>query len=127
MLLEDQYFLIVITMYTEKISPDQIIICNLANHFLNILMIQVVHQKNAVLCTIDVVGLYFNISYEESLASIRKHLNNRVTKEVTADTFVELTDDFLKINYSQFLDKIFKLKQGTAIGTKFAPDIPFYP
>ena len=34
---------------------------------------------------------------------------------------VELADIVLKNNYFQFLDKIFKQKRGTAIGTKFAP------
>ena len=47
---------------------------------------------NAILCTIDVVGLYPNIPHEEGLSSIRKHLNNRENKEVTADTLVELAE-----------------------------------
>ena len=76
---------------------------------------------NAILCTIDVVGLYPNIPHEEGLASIRKHLNNRENKEVTTDTLVELADIVLKNNYFQFLDKTFKQKRGTAVGTKFAP------
>ena len=40
---------------------------------------------------------------------------------MTTDTLVELADIVLKNNYFQFLDKIFKQKRGTAIGTKFAP------
>ena len=40
---------------------------------------------------------------------------------MTTNTLVELADIVLKNNYSQFLDKTFKQKQGTAIGTKFAP------
>ena len=77
--------------------------------------------KNAILCTIDVVGLYPNIPHKEGLASIRNHVDNRENKEVTTDTLVELADIVLKINYFQFLDKTFKQKRGTAIGTKFAP------
>ena len=61
------------------------------------------------------------IPHEEGLASIRKHLDNRENKEVTTDTLVELADIVLKNNYFQFLDKTFKQKRGTAIGTKFAP------
>ena len=38
--------------------------------------------KNAILCTIDVVGLYPNIPHKECLASIRKHLDNRENEEV---------------------------------------------
>ena len=40
---------------------------------------------------------------------------------MTTDTLVELADIVLKNNYSQFLDKTFKQKRGTAIGIKFAP------
>ena len=91
------------------------------NHFLKKLQELGSLPKNAILCTIDVVGLYPNISHEEDLASIRKYLNNRENKEVTTDTLVELIDIVLKNNYLQFLDKTFKQKQGTAIETKFAP------
>ena len=94
------------------------------NHFLKKLKELGSLPKNAILCTIDVVGLYPNIPHKEGLASIRKHLDNRENKEVTTDTLVELADIVLKNNYFQFLDKIFKQKRGTAIGTKFAP--PYY-
>ena len=81
--------------------------------------------KNAILCTIDVVDLYPNIPHKEGLASITKHLDNRENKEVTTDTLVELADIVLKNNYFQFLDKTFKQKWGTAIGTNSLHHIPF--
>ena len=77
--------------------------------------------KNAILCTIDVVGLYPNVPHKEGLASIRKQLDNTENKEVTTHTLVELVEIVLKKNYFQFLDKTFKQKWGPAIGTKFAP------
>ena len=40
---------------------------------------------------------------------------------MTTDALVELTDIVLKNNYFQFLDKAFKQKRNTAIGTKFSP------
>ena len=43
-------------------------------------------QKNAILCTVDVIGLYTNIPDKEAFASIRKHLGNRENKEVRTDT-----------------------------------------
>ena len=70
---------------------------------------------------LDVLGLYPNIPHKERLASIRKQLDNRENKELTTDTLVELADIVLKSNYFQFLDKTFKQKRATAIGTKFAP------
>ena len=91
------------------------------NHFLKKLKELGSLPKNAILCTIDAVGLYPNIPHKEGLASIRKHFDNRENKEVTIDTLVALADIVLKNNYFQFLDKTFKQKRGTAIGTKFAP------
>ena len=79
-----------------------------ANHFLKRLKELGSLPKNVILCTIDVVGLYPNILHKESLAAIRKHLDNRENKEVTTGTLVELADIVLKNNYFQFLDKTFK-------------------
>ena len=53
-------------------------------------------RKDAILCTIDIVVQYSNMSREEGLASIRKHLGIRKKKEVTTETLVELTDTVLK-------------------------------
>ena len=47
--------------------------------------------------------------HEESLASIRKHLDYRENKVVTTDTLVKLADRVLKYNYLQLLDKTSKL------------------
>ena len=58
------------------------------NHFLKKLKESGSLPKNAILCTIDVVGLYPNIPHKEGLVSIRKHLDNRENKEVTTDTLV---------------------------------------
>ena len=91
------------------------------NHFLKKLQELGSLPKNVILCTTDIARLYPNIRHAEGLASIRKNLNNRENKEVTTDTLVELAGIVLKNNYFQFLDKTFKQKQGTAIGTKFAP------
>ena len=58
------------------------------NHFLKKLKELGSLRKNGILCTIEVVGLYPNISFVEGLVSIRKYLNNRENKEVTTDTLV---------------------------------------
>ena len=71
------------------------------NHFLKKFKELGSLPKNAILCTIDVVGLYPNIPHKEGLASIRNHVDNRENKEVTTDTLVELADIVLKINYFQ--------------------------
>ena len=77
--------------------------------------------EGAILCTIDVVGLYPNIPHEEGLASLRRLLDARTEKKVTTETLVELAEIFLKNNIFQFNEKTLKQLRGTAIGTKFAP------
>ena len=77
--------------------------------------------EGTILCTIDVVGLYPNIPHDEGLAFLKDFLDSRVDKQVTIDTFIELTELVLKNNIFEFSDKTYKQIRGTAIGTKFAP------
>ena len=90
-------------------------------HFLQKLRNLGKQKHGAILCTIDVVGLYPNIPHEEGLASLRKFLDSRIDKKVTTETLVELAELVLKNNIFQFDEKLFKQVRGTAIGTKFAP------
>ena len=50
------------------------------NHFLKKLQELGSLPKKAILCTIDVAGLYPNIPHEEGLASIRKHVTEKIRK-----------------------------------------------
>ena len=77
--------------------------------------------EGAILCTIDVVGLYPNIPHDEGLAFLKDFLDSRVDKQVTTDTLIELTELVLKNNIFEISDKTYKQIRGTAIGTKFAP------
>ena len=74
-----------------------------------------------ILCTMDVVGLYPNIPHGEGLASLRRFLEARDSKQVSSNTLTELAELVLKNNIFEFDEKTFKQKRGTAIGTKFAP------
>ena len=74
-----------------------------------------------ILCTVDVVGLYPNIPYDEGLSDLRKRLDLRQEKDVTTSTLVELAEVVLKNNIFTFKEKTLKQKRGTAIGKKFAP------
>ena len=78
-------------------------------------------SDEAILCTVDVVGLYPNIPHDEGLAALQEFLETRVEKKVTTDTLVELAEIVLKNNIFQFDDKTLRQLRGTAIGTKFAP------
>ena len=75
----------------------------------------------AVLCTIDVVGLYPNIPHGEGLASLRSFLETRDNKQISSDALTELAKVVLKNNIFEFDKKTFKQKRGIAIGTNFAP------
>ena len=91
------------------------------NHFLKKIKELGQLPEGAILCTIDVVGLYPNIPHDEGLAFLKDFLDSRVDKQVTTDTLIELTELVLKNNIFEFSDKTYKQLRGTAIGTKFAP------
>ena len=91
------------------------------NHFLNKIKKLGSLPDGAILCTMDVVGLYPNIPHGEGLASLRRFLETRDNKQISSDTLTELTEVVLKNNIFEFAEKTFKQKRGRAIGTKFAP------
>ena len=53
-------------------------------------------------CTMDVVGLYPNIPHEDDLSALRKRLEIREEKYVSADTIIDLTEVVLKNNLFTF-------------------------
>ena len=90
------------------------------NHFLNRLSSLGKLPQGAILCTVDVVGLYPNIPHSEGLTSLRRVFELRDNKQISSDTLVERPEIVLKNNIFQFDEKTFKQVCGTAIGTKFA-------
>ena len=91
------------------------------NHFLNRLKGLGELPQGAILCTIDVVGVYPSIPHSEGMTSLRRVLKLRDNKQISSDTFIELAEIVLKSNIFQFNEKTFKQGRRTAIGTKFAP------
>ena len=77
--------------------------------------------EGAILCTIDVIGLYPNIPHEYGLAALRKALDTREDQSVSTDSLIELAELSLKNNYFEHNSRIFQQMQGTAIGAKYAP------
>ena len=77
--------------------------------------------EGALLCTVDVVGLYPSIPHGEGLEAIREALDRRENPGVATDTLVGLASLVLENNYFEFNDRFYRQKLGTAIGTKFAP------
>jgi len=91
------------------------------NHFLQKLRDLPPLPNGAILCTIDVVGLYPNIPHDEGLEAIGKALDQRETKTISTESIVELAECVLKNNYFEHNGRFFRQKRGTAIGTKMAP------
>ena len=91
------------------------------NHFLNKITKIGKLPEGAILCTMDVVGLYPNIPHGEGLASLYKFLETRKNKQISSDTLAKLAEIVLKNNIFEFDEKSFKQKRGPAIGMKFAP------
>ena len=68
--------------------------------------------------------IYIYVPHEEGLLVIRKALDKREDKVITADSLMELAECVMKNNIFEHNTCVYKQKQGTAIGTKMAP--PFY-
>ncbi len=69
------------------------------NHFLQKLDEMDGLPQDAILCTVDVVGLYPSIPHDEGLESIRDALNSREDQSVSTDSLVELTKLVLKTTF----------------------------
>jgi hypothetical protein len=76
--------------------------------------------STAIVCIIDVIGLYPHIPQGEGLEALLGAFN-RAKWELPVEDLVSLTKLVLENNYFEFDEKIFRQKLGTAIGTKFAP------
>ena len=77
--------------------------------------------EDIILYKIDVVGLYPNIPHEDGLVGMRKALDAREDKTVSADSLIELAECVLKNNIFEYNTSFYKQLRGTTIGTKMAP------
>ena len=85
------------------------------NHFLRKLKSLGKLPQGAILCTIEVVGLYPNIPHSEGLNSLRSFLELRDNKQISSDIRIELAEIMLKNNFFEFYQKTFKQVHGTSI------------
>ena len=77
--------------------------------------------NNALLCTVDVIGLYPNIPHDDGLAALKNALDKRIDQSISTESLLELAECVIKNNIFEHNSRFFKQKQGTAIGTKMAP------
>ena len=88
------------------------------NHFLSRLSKLGKIPEGALLCTVDVVGLYPSIPYREGLEAIKEALDRRENPGVATVTLVGLASLVLENNYFEFNDRFYRQKLGTAIGNR---------
>ena len=77
--------------------------------------------SNAILVTVDVVGLCCSILHEASLKALYEKLGERVEKKIPYLDLVNMAEFVMKSIYFDFVSKVRKQISGTALGTKFAP------
>ena len=85
--------------------------------------------EGAILCTIDVVGLYPHIPHNEGLEALKEALST-LEGQVESEQQGSLNEDILsfaeivlKINNFEFNGKQYLHKRGTAIGTRMASSL----
>ena len=74
------------------------------NHFLSKLKSLGKLPQGAILCTIDVVGLYPNNPHSEGLHSLRRFLELR-DKQISSDTLIGLAEIVLKTTFLNSIKK----------------------
>ena len=70
--------------------------------------------KDAILCTIDVLGLYSNIPHEDGLVAIHTALDAREDKAVLTDSLIELAECILKNNIFEHNTSFYEHFRGNA-------------
>ena len=76
------------------------------NHFLIKLKSLGKLPQDAILCTIDVFGLYPNIPHSEGLTSLRRFLELRDKKEISSDIVAERAEIGLKTTFFNSMKKL---------------------
>lgn len=90
-------------------------------HFLNVLnTIQL--EDTDLLVTIDVSSLYTNIPHEEGIAAMKQRMTEKGYDTNTKDLITKLARKVLTRNYFTFNNQLYHQVQGTAMGTRMAPN-----
>ena len=90
-------------------------------HFITLINDIKVEEKD-LLVTIDVSSLYTNITHEEGLQAMRSWMIENNISQQKAQFIKILGTLVLKNNYFEFNGEIYLQQQGTAMGTRMAPN-----
>ena len=90
-------------------------------HFLNIIeTIEI--QEEDLLVTVDVSSLYTSIRHQDGITALKHWLIENGTPREKAEFIGVLAKLVLTSNYCTFNGKLYLQKQGTAMGTRMAPN-----
>ena len=78
-------------------------------------------SQDALLETVDVVGLYPSIPHEAGLKALKKALDQRENRNIATNDLIRMAEFVLKNNFFEFNGQVKQQICGTANGTKFAP------
>ena len=90
-------------------------------HFINI-MKNVQLDPDYLFVTVDVSSLYINIPHTEGISAINKMMEDTGTDTLLKMFIANLTHQVLTKSYFKFNDKLYEQIQGTAMGTRMAPN-----
>ena len=76
------------------------------NHFLSKLKSIGKLPDGAILCTIDIVGLYPNIPHGEGLTSLPRFLQLRDNNQISSNTLIEIAEIVLKTAFLNSMKKL---------------------
>ncbi|CAN7986166.1 unnamed protein product, partial [Ixodes hexagonus] len=91
------------------------------NHFLQIIA-EINLPQNASLVTLDVSSLYTNIPHAEGIQATVSAYDKKPDKLVDSETLSKLLDLILNFNHFEFDNDHYLQINGTAMGTKMAPN-----
>ena len=64
--------------------------------------------ENAILVTVDVVGLYPSIPHQAGLSALKEALENRSVKKIPTENLIKMAEFVLKNNLFEFNSKVFQ-------------------
>ena len=94
---------------------------NDTTHFINIIKNKQLDPDDPFVTT-DVSSLYTNILHTEGLSAINNMMEDTGTDTLIKIFILNLIKQVLTKNYFKFNDKLYEKIQGTAMGTRMAPN-----
>ena len=76
---------------------------------------------NAILVTVDLVGLYSSIPHQAGLTPLKEALDKSLSKKIPTGDLIKMAEFVLRNKFFEFNQGKFQQISGAATGAKFAP------